>query len=221
VRLQDCKIGHLAFYGNTGRLEVVGGEIRGLEVSPRSSPVFSGPVRLKRVDLPSHELQVQPLLEFEAALLRIHNLDTAGIVHAAERRLSRRTQPFTDRAISWLYDVGSEYGTNTAVPLLWFVILIELNVGFLMLSGGTVLSASDLVGWQEELAPGEPWSELHRAAYFTLRHVFSPLGILGTNPLVVSSRLWITLVSSVLCLLATLSFGLFLFAVRRRFRVGG
>jgi hypothetical protein len=211
------------FRGRTGRIDIDRGGIDSFAIDLQSdAPAIEGPVLLRDVKLPTRASEVQGVRDFRAELLRIHNLEAAGHVHAAEQRLSRSELSGMDRVFSLLYDLGSGYGTETTNSALWFFLFATYNINLLFWFDGTELATRELVGWQEGLR-GPPFSlsALLRAAHLTLDQVFSPLNVFGSSLLVVSKPLWITIVSALICLFATISLGLFLLALRRRFRLSG
>ena len=200
-------------------MRISGGRINAVNILHENSLV--GPVVLERdVALPTDPLQVQGVRAFRAALMRIHNLDAAGHVHAAEQRLSRADLPTcTDRFLSWAYDLTSSYGNETGKPLRWALVFALASV-WLLEWGGTQ-TTRPLVGWQEVMAADAPASSVVRAAYLTVNQVFSPLGVFGGTPLVTSVSAGTALASTILCLLSTTALAFFALALRRRFRIAG
>jgi len=148
-------------------------------------------------------------------------LDAAGPVHAAEQRISRQKLDYIDQIFSVLYDWASEYGGNTFWPVAWFLVWAGVSFAVLFVSEGTVLSERPLSGWQHVLNGSTLAASAARAGYLTLNQIFNPLGIFGINPLVIPRTTWIAAASGFVCFLATVSLGLLVLALRRRFRLDG
>jgi hypothetical protein len=215
-----CKIGELRLAGQLQKLTLRHSDIRKLTITQHEP--LAGPVSIRRVSFPKEDASVHSLRRLRAELVRSHNLDSAGPVHAAEQRLNRRYLDRTDAVFNVLYDLTSAYGSSTLKPLDWFLGLASANFALLVCTDGTALTVDrSPSGWQHSLFGATPTASAARATYLTVNQIFSPLGIFGTNPLVVAANPWIALASIFICFLATVCLGLFVLALRRRFRLDG
>jgi hypothetical protein len=219
VELRGCKIHRLTLGGKIHRLEIRNTKIQDLRLGGESGPQIYGPVDLRKVKFSDDHAQLQHFRTLRKKLTEIHSLDAAGIVHAAELKISGKTLGFLDGMISDLYAVGSKYGTDSSRALLCMALAIGSNVLFLWLSDGTTVSRN-LVGWQEFL-DGRMYSGLLRASYLAVGQTFNPGGLFGPLSLVVTTNPLVGIVSTVLGLLGTAALALFLLAIRRKFRLDG
>jgi hypothetical protein len=216
VSIEDCDIGLLNFAGGIiGPFDLSRTSIRRLELH---TDQIRGPFRLRNASLPTEADQTQALINLKAALFKIHNSASAGLVRAAELRIERRTEPLPIWLISALYDCLSAYGNSAWRPICWFGGFAALNFGLLAISGST-MPAQQLIGWETVLGGCGPSASLYRAAVMTLTQIFNPLGILARNPLVEATSPFIAALSSTICLLATTTLALFLLAVRRQIKL--
>jgi len=220
VNVIDCSLGELRLLGGTQELNIRNGKIRKL-AAPQGTNFLGGAVTIRHVSLPTVEANVHALRQLRAELVRTHNLDAAGPVHAAEQRISRQKLDYIDQIFSVLYDWASEYGGNTFWPVAWFLVWAGVSFAVLFVSEGTVLSERPLSGWQHVLNGSTLAASAARAGYLTLNQIFNPLGIFGINPLVIPRTTWIAAASGFVCFLATVSLGLLVLALRRRFRLDG
>jgi hypothetical protein len=218
VVIENCRIQKLQFGYGVQHLEICNSEIQEIAFDNKRENFIHGPVRLRKVCLPTSSDQLQHLRILGADLRRIHNSVAAGLIHAAALRIERWRQGWTDFLLSYLYDFASAYGTSTVRPLLWFAFLVVCNIAFLTYVDGTKLGGRELVGWQTVLL-NDQYASFYRALTLTFGQVINPFGIFNAAPLVVATKSWVAAISAFLCAFAMISFALFALAVRRGFKL--
>lgn len=119
---------------------------------------------------------------------------------------SLRLRPDTRRslkAISWLYEVSSDYGESPIRPLVGVGLAF---VAFFLIYFAIQTSGKLLIGW----------AEISEALFFTAQQLFMPFRVFITNP---PPPLGLVLLTALHSLLNISFIALFIIALRRKFRL--
>ncbi len=238
VRLTKCSVTHLVLSGGiqtlnltdtwVGALElkdngpkytsIRGGGILSFRCDPRSKDPVRGEVRLSNVYIPrfnpdAERLDVQPLRTMRAALVSLHNARAAGIFHAVELSLSRKTDPILPRFIGYLYEMGCDYGNSLGRAVIWFFTFwaVATFVGFDC--GNIRLGDPNSVGWIKNT------SEVVKAVVYPISSALNPLSIFNSRPLLVVDSPKVAGVLAALSIGMLIAAAMFFISLRRRFRL--
>jgi hypothetical protein len=98
--------------------------------------------------------------------------------------------------------------------------LLAFTFAIIFFSDGATPGASvDLKGWQSGLGGVEPAARAERALVLTMNSTLNPLAIFGGAGLLVAKYGWVTAWLAAHGLLSALFVVLFVFALRRRFKI--
>ena len=245
VSIEDCMIGLLHIErGPTGPaspreisigvLNVTRSFIRGLRL--RTTESLQGNVRIVRTVFDRHPqtdrsdgeragLEEPYPQDYRNARINLQargNQQAAGVFHAIEQSLERRSYPVgISRFLSWGYEVMADFGNSIARPIAWFFGLTVTGMGVEYATNDAVpeqvVAATN--GWRGALAsPGPAW-RLMRSAVLELRYVRDPLAFLSPRGLVASGSVWISSFLVWQSLLSLTALALLIIAVRRRFKL--
>jgi len=245
VSIEDCMIGLLHIErGPTGPaspreisigvLNVTGSFIRGLRL--RTTDSLQGNVRIVRTVFDRHpqtdrsggelaSLEEPYPQDYRNARINLQargNQQAAGVFHAIEQSLERRSYPVgISRFLSWCYEVMADFGNSIARPIAWFFGLTVTGMGVVCATNDAVpeqvVAATN--GWRGALAsPGPAW-RLMRSAVLELRYVRDPLAFLSPRGIVASGSVWVSSFLVWQSLLSLTALALLIIAVRRRFKL--
>lgn len=223
IRFRDCEVGRFEIgEGTIGELDIFGSRVlRTTCPVPGKINPFNGSVSVRRTRFSSSWENAQHYRNLRHHLSKIHNHDAASVFHSAELQTEMQRQAWLDRQINRTYWALSNYGESSVRPLLWLLVFLGLNVLFLYFADGVtpIGEALEADGWRYSLYGFGEWSRLFRAVSLALTEVFNPLGIFGAKSIIAARTPLVQVVSMVLGLLGTISLGLFVLALRRRFRL--
>lgn len=226
LTIEDTNIGTIKLEHNAvAHLDMQGGCILNLECPPPGSEnPFTGSVSLSNVFLPrSTEKYLlegpQPYRNFRYHLRSLENAQTANLVHAAELAVERRADTKTNKLLSVLYETFSDFGSSTLRPLLWLGLLLMLSATITYITDGAALVEQPYVGWRSILEQQDGNGRLSRALVLAFQSTSNPLSILGGKSLVVPKYGYLALWSAIQGLFSVVFIALFVFAVRRRFKM--
>lgn len=223
---------------NIGRLEMketplhslnmVGGCILGIECPPpgEKSPV-SGDVTFTNVFFPRNTNDcflsgAQAYRSFRHHLMVLQNIQAANLIRSVELAVERETDYGMNKLLSWVYELFSDSGSSTWRPIAWLLGLFVISTLAIFWTGGTAQGLPDAAiysGWRSVLV--EPDSSAWQAAYLAFQPVINPLGMFSSKALLVPKNGWIVALLMVQGLLSPILIALFIFSVRRRFRLHG
>ncbi len=194
---------------------------------PGEKNPFCGSVSFSSVFLPRSTrgfpiAGAQPYRNMRFHLASLQNAPATAIFHSAEQAIEREGETWPNRFLSWLYEEFSDYGASPVRPLIWLGLLWMATATLLFSTGVDVGgSADDAVGWQNLLYQQGWAGDLLRGAIVG----FQPISWLGSLlssgpsvPLVPNSflaQIWLVIDG----VLSTVLLALFIFALRRRFRM--
>lgn len=163
----------------------------------------------------------QPYRNMRAHMLKLENTPMVGLFHTLEQATERKMEGYGfHRAISALYEYLSDYGSSALRPFMFFIGIFGITFLLILLwDGAAHANAAELAGWQESLV-GNDWFARVRCAFVLAgQATLNPLGIFGIKGLLVAKTGWLALWLSVHGLLSTIFVALFVFAIRRRFKM--
>lgn len=250
LHLSNCNVAHLHVatghfselrIENThvGKLELVPNALHHFEMKdgslldivcppPGGQNPFTGTVSLVNVFLPrtrDHYLLKgpQPYRNVRYHLRSLENAQMANLFHSAELAVERDDDSWTNRLLSRLYEVVSDFGSSALRPLLWEFMLFLLSMFFVLYSDGAVIvsaeTVSGLVGWQTLLSEPTTYGEYSRAAYLAVQPVVNPLGVFGVKSILVPRYPWLAIWLSIHAILGVVLLALLVSAIRRRFKI--
>lgn len=229
VSLLNCFIGTLIVnFESASTLDVRGGGVLDITCpAPSSKGPFTGSVYFdKKVYFsraPGLRLKgPQPYRNMRAHMLKLENTPMVSLFHTLEQATERKMEKFGfHRAISALYEYLSDYGSSALRPFVLFIALFGITFLFVLVFDGAVhADTADLAGWQKTLT-GDDWlARARRAFVLAGQATLNPLGVFGTKGLLVAKTGLLALWLSVHGLLSTIFIALFVFAIRRRFKMG-
>lgn len=228
IILTNCFIGTLRLIGPAGStFEMHGGAVLNIECSEPSGRVpFTGSVFFDQSvyfpRAPGRYLKgPQPYRNMRAHMLKLENTPMVSRFHTLEQATERKMEGYGfHRGISALYELLSDYGSSALRPFLWFILLFAVTaLAVFLTDGATHADAQELSGWQNSLK-GDDWSaQAIRAFVLTGQSTLNPLGIFGVKGLLVAKTGLLALWLSFHGLLSAIFIALFIFAVRRRFKM--
>lgn len=219
VHLTDTLIGTLEIGGRIRKIDIDGGFIGRIRINHNENPF--GDVTIRRLSLARHMLgqNIQWLRDTRKHLTDKGNTPAASPFHAAELALDREHEPFWNRMVSHVYEIGSDFGNSIGRPLGWLGIIILVIAILSWATGLVAVNDKDLAGWPHEIAePGE-WNRFVRGVVYAAQCVFNPLNLFTAKALTSATHSLYGLLCAGLGLLGTLALALFLLAIRRRFKL--
>lgn len=223
LTIRNCQIGKFELSGSTiAYLDIDKSRILRVTCpSPSSTNPFLGSVSIRRTKLSSNWENAQHYRNARHHLAALHNHDAASKFHAAELQTELGRQSSIDKVISFTYLLLSNYGESTLRPLLWVIAFLLLNTGILFFCDGVVLAnaSNEIFDWRTSLYGSGLEPEILRALALSFSQIFNPLGIFGTKAVVAAKSPLLEVVSMTIGFFGTLSLGLFVLALRRRFRL--
>ncbi len=164
----------------------------------------------------------QPYRNMRYHLRSLENAQMANLIHSAELAVEREDDSRMNRILSHFYEWMSDFGSSSLRPLVWQGALFLLSFFLILCSDGAVHASQgpeyELVGWQQVLI--DPyWGPWVRAAYLALQPLVNPIGIFGPRSLLIPRFPWLAVWLSVAGILGIVLLALFIFAIRRRFKI--
>ncbi len=227
VRVEDCWIGELDVTGrNVGSFRVTSGGIHLISCTPPGLNPFSATIHFDRsvyfprttADAPE---RVQSYRNMRSHMLALENTPMVNRFHTLEQATERRLDGLGfNRFVSWLYEKLSDYGSSAFRPVLWLVAM-TITTGTLIycFDGAVQAQPEDYRGWQEALEGYDAWPAIERAFVLTMQATLNPLGIFGIKGLLIARYEWLALWLSFHGLATAVLVALFVFAIRRRFKM--
>jgi len=223
VRLEGCKIDQLLLRKDClSTFVMIGCSIRQTSApTPSQTSPFTGSVEIRSSKFSTAFENAQAYRNLRHHLSALHNHEAASVFHAAEMEAEAGKQSVVDKAISFFYRRLSNYGGSSARPLVVCAAFVFVNFLMLFITDGvaTLGDAREIDGWHYNLYGFDDQAKLLRATVFSINQMFNPLGIFGTRLLLTARTPELALASTLLGLASTISFTLFILAVRRRFRL--
>jgi hypothetical protein len=163
----------------------------------------------------------QQLRDMRAHLSARSNLRAAGVFHAIELSNARASEPtYFESFVSWIYEVGSNYGNSMTRPFFWFLFFFCLIAASdLIFNLAEPVAKEDLYGWQNQLRSANIGDRIIKSFVYAGATVFNPLGVLATKSLVIAKTFWFLAFGHVLGLFGLASLALFFIALRRRYKL--
>jgi hypothetical protein len=225
--IRDCLIGTLNLRGRAASdFEIYGGMIFNIICSPPASELpFNGSVHFDRsVYLPKKSNEqmrgAQAYRNLRSHMAKLENTPMVSRFNRLEQLVERERQTRFDRSISNLYQLLSDYGSSSLRPVLWFILLFLITfVLVLRVDGADKGNPNELAGWQTTLFKEGLAPEVERAFVLTMQSTLNPVGVFGTKGLIVAKYDWLAGWLILHGLLSALFIALFIFAVRRRFKM--
>ncbi len=148
------------------------------------------------------------------------NILVANLFHVLEFKSSRTHEKWQIKIFNYLYQWISNYGTSTARPLTMFIILFFITTTISFNEDAVELQQSEefYKGWQKSLLVKD--NKLTQSIVLSTQSIINFGGIIGTKNLVVAKEgtntsYWLFIHS----LLSITSLTMFIFALRRRFKM--
>lgn len=193
---------------------------------PKSDNPFTGSVNFKNVFFPEDTKDyllrgAQPYRNMRHHLTTLENAQMANVFHRLELIIERETDTPINKFISHIYQLLSDFGSSTLRPMLWLLALFVITFLAARYGDGVALAASQtqFTGWRELLLTSNTEHERYRALLFASQNMVNPLGILGIKSLVVAKSGLLAIWAGFHSLLSVILITLFIFAVRRRFKL--
>jgi len=228
IRLNQCSVGTLRVVpGALGHYEMRGGCLLNVACPPPGpSNPFTGTVSFtKDVFFPRRRNMYilagpQPYRNMRYHLRRLENAQMANLIHSAELAVEREDDSLMNRILSHLYEWMSDFGSSALRPLVWQGVLFVLSFSLILYSDGAVQASRDteFVGWQQVLIDPR-WGACARAAYLAVQPLVNPIGIFGPKSVLIPRSAWLAVWLSVAGILGIVLLALFIFAIRRRFKI--
>ena len=201
--------------------------LRPITPPPGSGNPFVGDVEFSNVFFPRaveyfHLPGAQQYRSLRHHLRELHNEHTGNIIHAAELAVERdEDAKRSNRILSRLYEMFSDFGNSAVRPLGWIVFSLVLSVTLIMCVDGAVAlpQVDGYHGWQTGLSEDGFVGKATKALVLTGQHFLNPLGVLGVKGLTVASNGWVAFGLMVYSLFNIVFISLMIFAMRRRFKI--
>lgn len=226
LTIENTNIGTIKVEHNAvAHLDMRGGCILNLECPPPGTEnPFTGSVSLSNVFLPRCTEKYllegpQPYRNLRYHLRSLENAQTANLVHAAELAVERKTDTKTNKLLSMLYELFSDFGSSTLRPLVWLGALLVFSALIIYTRDGAVLTDQMYAGWQSVLQEQNHEGRVLRSAVMALEPVISPLSIFTSKALLVPKDVWMAIWSGFQRIFSVIFIALFVLAVRRRFKM--
>ena len=226
---KNTNIGFLKMQENAVRsLKMDGGCILDIACPPpgAKSPI-TGDVAFSNVFFPRNTEDyllsgAQAYRSFRHHLMTLQNIQAANLIRSAELAVERESDRGMNQYLGLLYEWFSDYGSSTWRPLAWLTGAFLLSLSAIYCSNGATQGLPDsamYAGWRSVLIEhdGNVW----QALYLAFQPIINPLGIFSSKALLVPRHGWLAFLLMVQGLLSPVWIALFIFAVRRRFRLHG
>ncbi|MEW6330815.1 MAG: hypothetical protein AB1560_05070 [Pseudomonadota bacterium] len=227
LNIRNTYIGKLIFMpGCLKHCDMRGGGIRQIDIDPPGSEnPFTGSIWFEKTWFPTEKNMVQgaqPYRNMRHHLRSLSNMQMADLFHALELRTERRQETWTNKAISYLYDLFSDFGSSILRPVLW-LILLGVSVSYVLITSDGVIPTrlleSSAVGWQTTLLGDDIFAPITRSFYLSFWSIIHPLGLFGGQPILVASTPWLSTMLIIEGIFAATLIALTIFAIRRRFKL--
>ncbi len=229
LTIQDSNIGTLELDGGQclAHYDMRSGSILNVECEPPGpGNPFTGPVSLRTVFLPRDSENYllkgpQPYRNLRLHLLNLGNVPAASLVHAAELAVEREEEyTKTQKLMSILYQLFSDFGLSAFRPIGWLIALFLVSVILVWATdGATLLEGERYFGWRSILQWEDWLGSLWRALVMSAQPVANPIGIFRGGTLLVPEYTWLAIWLRMQTLFSIILVALFIFAVRRRFKM--
>ena len=231
--MRNCQIGKLEVSDqSTKSLEATGCAIYAVDCkTPGKGNPFSGSVNFfdTRFVIPTYESKLYPgpqqFRNLRSHLEELENELEAGKMRSLELKAERRHEVSgINKFFSWYQDKSSDYGQAPARPLCWALCLYLIMVGLVLifdLAAPEARAPGDFFekGWKSILLEDSVWGKLSRSFILPGQYIVSPLGILGTQTLLVSKSGWWNIGLSGVGLLCDFLIATSFLAIRKRFKL--
>lgn len=225
--IRNTYIGKLVILpGCLKRCNMHGGGISQLDIlPPGSSNPFTGSIWFANTWFPTEKDMpqgAQPYRNMRHHLRSLSNMQMADFFHALELRTERRQETWTNKAISYIYDLFSDFGASILRPILWLLLLGVTAAYILIILDGAVPTRaleSSAVGWQTALLGDDIAAPINRGFYLSFYSIIHPLGLFGGQPLLVASTHWLSGLLIIEGIFSATLIALTIFALRRRFKL--
>ena len=229
VHCKDTNIGHLEMREAVlNSLIMDGGCILNITCPPpgAKSPII-GDVSFANVFFPRNTKDfllsgAQAYRSFRHHLMTLQNIQAANLIRSAELSVERETDLGMNKLLGRLYEVFSDHGSSTWRPIAWLLSFFFISFFGIFFVSGAVQGIPDeamYTGWRSMLI--EPGCNVWQALYLAFQPIINPLGIFSSKTFLVPKSGWIAALLMLQGLLSPVLIALFIFAVRRRFRLNG
>jgi len=230
----NTKIGKLEIQSNTvSHFHMSGGCVLDIDIPvPGSVNPFNGSVSFDdKVFFPKkarvYLLQdAQPFRNMRHHLSSLENATAANLFHSLELAVERENDARFTRLISNMYGLFSNYGRSPLKPVLCLVGLFLISATIIYASHGAIAGPPivhpkeeiKFLGWLSTLKLPDAFGA--RSLYLSTQAIYNPLGIFGSKyALVLPKNGWIALLLGIQSIFSLTFLTLFIFAVRRRFKI--
>ncbi len=228
LMVSETNIGTLVINQDSiSHLDMTGGCILNVDCpAPEEPNPFTGSVSLRGIFLPREPEKYllegpQPYRNLRSHLRKLENAQTANVVHSAELAVERKTDTKMNKLLSLLYEICSDFGSSALRPLVWLAVLFALLATIVGLADGVTLALPEETynGWKYVLTQ-EGWEgRTYRAVVMAFQGITNPIGIFGSRGLLTPKYTWLAVLSGLQGLSSVVLIALFIFAVRRRFKI--
>lgn len=231
LTLKNCWLGHLNIDGPSCLSDTIitgGGILHFLCPAPTgaqpltASFVLSRSTYLPTKSIPGFIQGPQSYRSLYSKLAAMGNHQVAGIIRRKEECLERESDSRSNRFFSYLYQYASDFGSSTIRPLLWLSISFVVNFLIVFLTNGAEISQEPTFytrGWRSLLTQCDLTGQFARAFLLALDPITNPLGVFANRTLLVAThwalQIWLWFNG----LLSAVLIALFVFALRRRFKI--
>lgn len=231
VELDNCWVGHLQLPGPRclSDTSISRGGILHFEIPPLSpGQPFSGSFVLSRKTyLPTRSIPgfIQGPQSYRNLIHHLSNMGNhlaANIVRRKEECLEREADSRSNTFFSYLYQYASDFGTSPLRPLMWFGLLFVTNTFIVLWNDGASTTQEATfyeIGWRELLVQTDCTGRFARAVVLALDSITNPLGIFGARSLLTAHHWALHTWLGLSGLMSTTLIALFIFALRRRFKI--
>lgn len=225
--IRNTYIGKLVVHpGSLKRCNMHGGGVSQLDIQPPGSDnPFTGSIWFANTWFPTEKNMpqgAQPYRNMRHHLRSLSNMQMADLFHALELRTERRQETWTNKAISYIYDLFSDFGASILRPILWLLLLGVLVSYILITWDGAIPTRaleSSAVGWQTALLGDDIAAPINRGFYLSFYSIIHPLGLFGGQPVLVASTQWLSSLLIIEGIFSATLIALTIFALRRRFKL--
>ena len=227
LQISSSRIGQIiAKPKSIENLSVIGGTVLNIVTPPPGADnPFVGNVSFSNVFFPRTSKYIfaggpQQYRNLRYHLMALHNEKNANIIHSAELAVERETDSSINKLISIIYETFSDFGNSTLRPIYWFCVFsIAVMAIVSFFDGALVQSQTSYIGWQTALIEDSPKGNITRAVVLTVQQILNPLGLLGLKALTIAKNGWILALTSIYSFLSVTLITLFVFSIRRRFKL--
>jgi len=207
-------------------MDMTSGCILGLSCPPPGSKnPISGDISFVNVFFPRNTKDyllsgAQAYRSLRHHLTSLQNIQAANLIRSAELAVERESDYGTNKWLSRLYELFSDFGSSTWRPIAWLFGFFVVSSLVIFFTSGAVQGIPDAViysGWRSALI--KPDDNLFRTVYLASQPIINPLGIFSPKALLVPKNGWIFTLLLFQGLFSPVWIALFIFAVRRRFRL--